>query len=79
MSFVFPRVRTGSDVPTVHAANAVYALNEVRARRGGAGWLLMGGQRRRWRYSSWVSTRQVPAARSARITGVVRRPDVQRW
>jgi hypothetical protein len=23
-------------VPTVHAANAVYALNEVRARRGGA-------------------------------------------
>ncbi len=36
MSFVSPRVRTGSDVPTVHAANAVYALNEVRARRGGS-------------------------------------------
>jgi len=36
MSFVLPRVRTGSDVPTVHAANAVYALNEVRARRGGS-------------------------------------------
>jgi hypothetical protein len=35
MSFVSPRVRAGSDVPTVHAANAVYALNEVRARRGG--------------------------------------------
>jgi hypothetical protein len=35
MSFVSPRVRAGSDVPTVHAANAVYGLNEVRARRGG--------------------------------------------
>jgi hypothetical protein len=35
MSFVSPRVRAGSDVPTIHAANAVYALNEVRARRGG--------------------------------------------
>ena len=35
MPFVFPRVRAGSDVPTIHAANAVYALNEVRARRGG--------------------------------------------
>jgi len=34
MSFVSPRVRAGSDVPIVHAANAVYALNEVRARRG---------------------------------------------
>jgi hypothetical protein len=36
MSFVSPRVRAGSDVPTIHAANAVYALNEVRARRGGS-------------------------------------------
>jgi len=36
MSFVSPRVRAGSDVPIVHAANAVYALNEVRARRGGS-------------------------------------------
>ncbi len=36
MPFVLPRVRAGSDVPTIHAANAVYALNEVRARRGGA-------------------------------------------
>jgi hypothetical protein len=35
MSFVSPRVRAGSDVPTIHAVNAVYALNEVRARRGG--------------------------------------------
>jgi hypothetical protein len=35
MSFVSPRVRAGSDVPTVHAANAVYALNEVGTRRGG--------------------------------------------
>jgi len=35
MSFVLPRVRAGSEVPTIHAANAVYALNEVRARRGG--------------------------------------------
>lgn len=35
MSFASPRVRAGSDVPTIHAANAVYALNEVRARRGG--------------------------------------------
>ena len=35
MSFVSPRVRAGSDVSTIHAANAVYALNEVRARRGG--------------------------------------------
>jgi len=35
MPFVSPRVRAGSDVPTVHAANAVYALNEVRARGGG--------------------------------------------
>ncbi len=35
MSFVSPRVRAGSDVTTVHAANAVYALNEVRVRRGG--------------------------------------------
>ncbi len=35
MPFVSPRVRAGSDVITVHAANAVYALNEVRARRGG--------------------------------------------
>jgi hypothetical protein len=35
MSFVSPRVRAGSDVPTIHAANAVYALNEVRARWGG--------------------------------------------
>jgi hypothetical protein len=35
MTFVSPRVRAGSDMPTVHAANAVYALNEVRARRGG--------------------------------------------
>jgi hypothetical protein len=34
MPFVLPRVRAGSDVPTIHAANAVYALNEVRARRG---------------------------------------------
>jgi hypothetical protein len=36
MSFVLPRVRAGSDVPVIHAANAVYALNEVRARRGGS-------------------------------------------
>jgi hypothetical protein len=35
MPFVSPRVRAGSDAPIVHAANAVYALNEVRARRGG--------------------------------------------
>ncbi len=44
MPFVSPRVRAGSDVPTVHAANAVHALNEVRARRGGlvAGGVLWG-------------------------------------
>ncbi len=44
MSFVSPRFRAGSDVPTVHTANAVYALNEVRARRGGlvAGGVLWG-------------------------------------
>ncbi len=36
MSFVLPRVRAGSEVPTIHAANAVYALNEVWVRRGGA-------------------------------------------
>jgi hypothetical protein len=35
MSFVPPRIDTGSDMSTIHAANAVYALNEVRARRGG--------------------------------------------
>jgi hypothetical protein len=35
MSFVSPRSRLGSDVPAVHAANAVYALNEVCVRRGG--------------------------------------------
>jgi hypothetical protein len=35
MSFVSPRVGGGSEVATIHAANAVYALNEVRARRGG--------------------------------------------
>jgi len=34
MSFVSPRVRAGSDVLTIHAANAVYALNEIRARQG---------------------------------------------
>ncbi len=34
MSFISPGVRAGSDVPIIHAANAVYALNEVRARRG---------------------------------------------
>jgi hypothetical protein len=36
MSFVPPRIDAGSDMSTIHAANAVYALNEVRARRGGA-------------------------------------------
>jgi hypothetical protein len=36
MSFVWPRVRAGSDALAIHAANAVYALNEVRARRGGS-------------------------------------------
>jgi hypothetical protein len=35
MSFVSPKSRIGSDVPAVHAANAVYALNEVCVRRGG--------------------------------------------
>jgi hypothetical protein len=44
MPFVSPRVRVGADVPTIHAAHAVYALNEVRARRGGvvAGGVLWG-------------------------------------
>jgi hypothetical protein len=44
MPFVSPRVRVGSDVPIIHAANAVYALNEVRTRRGGlvAGGVLWG-------------------------------------
>lgn len=44
MPFVSPKVRVGSDVPTIHAANAVYALNEVRNRRGGsvAGGVLWG-------------------------------------
>jgi hypothetical protein len=44
MSFVSPGVRAGSDVSIIHAANAVYALNEVRARRGGsvAGGVLWG-------------------------------------
>jgi hypothetical protein len=35
MVFVSPRVRSGSDMSAIHAANAVYGLNEVRARRGG--------------------------------------------
>ncbi len=35
MVFVSPCVRSGSDMSAIHAANAVYALNEVRARRGG--------------------------------------------
>jgi len=35
MVFVSPRVHSGTDMSAIHAANAVYALNEVRARRGG--------------------------------------------
>ena len=44
MVFVSPRVHSGSDMSAIHAANAVYALNEVRARRGGvvAGGVLWG-------------------------------------
>ncbi len=34
MSYVPPRERLSATAPTVHAANAVYALNEIRARRG---------------------------------------------
>ncbi len=36
MVFVLPRVQSGVDMSVIHAANAVYALTEVRARRGGA-------------------------------------------
>lgn len=34
MSYVPPRERLSATAPLVHAANAVYALNEIRARRG---------------------------------------------
>lgn len=34
MVFVSARVQSGSDMSSIHAANAVYALNEIRGRRG---------------------------------------------
>jgi hypothetical protein len=34
MAYVSPRERLSATAPLVHAANAVYALNEIRARRG---------------------------------------------
>jgi hypothetical protein len=34
MAYVPPRERLSATAPLVHAANAVYALNEMRARRG---------------------------------------------
>ncbi len=34
MSYVQPRDPRSANAPLVHAANAVYALNEIRARRG---------------------------------------------
>jgi hypothetical protein len=35
MVFVSARVQSGSDMSSIHAANAVYALNEIRGRRAG--------------------------------------------
>jgi hypothetical protein len=34
MSYVPPKAQPSVDVPLIHAANTVYALNEIRARRG---------------------------------------------
>ncbi len=34
MAYVSPRERLSATAPPVHAANAVYALSEIRARRG---------------------------------------------
>ncbi len=44
MAYVSPRERLSATAPLVHAANAVYGLNEIRARRGdlAAGGVLWG-------------------------------------
>ncbi len=63
MAFVSPRVSSVGDVPAIHAANAVYALTEVRARRGS---LVASGAL--WGRVVWV--REVVSVRTSRVVEV---------